>query len=98
MCRLECQRNLKTSIILTSNNDVSAWREVFGDTTVAAGLLDRLLHRCVVLNLDGDFYRLREHQARGEGLRAACAETRQPLRRTRHRDGDFPRANPALQT
>ena len=29
-----------------------------GDTTVAAAMLDRLLHRSVVLNLDGDSYRL----------------------------------------
>jgi hypothetical protein len=53
------QRYLKTSIILTSNRGVGAWGEVLGDTTVAAALLDRLLHRSVVLNLDGDSYRLR---------------------------------------
>ncbi len=29
--------------------------EVLGDTTVAAAMLDRLLHRSVVLNLDGGF-------------------------------------------
>jgi len=34
--------------------------EVLGDTTVAAAMLDRLLHRSVVLNLDGDSYRLRD--------------------------------------
>jgi hypothetical protein len=54
------QRYLKTSIILTSNRGVGAWGEVLGDTTVAAALLDRLLHRSVVLNLDGDSYRLRD--------------------------------------
>ncbi len=60
------QRHLKTSIILTSNRGVGSWGEVLADTTVAATLLDRLLHRSVVLNLDGDSYRLREHHARGE--------------------------------
>jgi hypothetical protein len=30
-----------------------SWGEVLGDTTVAAAMLDRLLHRSVVLNLDG---------------------------------------------
>ncbi|AXG14327.1 AAA family ATPase [Intrasporangium calvum] len=74
------QRYLKTSIILTSNKGVGSWGEVLGDTTVAAALLDRLLHRSVVLNLDGDSYRLREHHARGEALRAATTATRQPLR------------------
>ena len=74
------QRYLKTSIILTSNKGVGSWGEVLGDTTVAAALLDRLLHRSVVLNLDGDSYRLREHHARNETLRAATTGTRQPLR------------------
>jgi len=74
------QRYLKTSIILTSNKGVGSWGEVLGDTAVAAALLDRLLHRSVVLNLDGDSYRLRAHHARGESLRATTTGTRQPLR------------------
>ena len=74
------QRYLKTSIILTSNRGVGSWAEILGDTTAAAALLDRLLHRSVVLTLDGDSYRLRDHHARSDTLRAATTGTRQPLR------------------
>jgi DNA replication protein DnaC len=74
------QRYLKTSIVLTSNRGVGSWGEILGDTTVAAALLDRLLHRSVVLTLDGDSYRLRDHHARNDTLRAATTGTRQPLR------------------
>ena len=74
------QRYLKTSIILTSNRGVGAWGEILGDTTVAAALLDRLLHRSVVLTLDGDSYRLRDHHARNDTLRATTTGTRRPLR------------------
>jgi hypothetical protein len=42
-------------------------------------MLDRLLHRSVVLNLDGDSYRLRDHHARAERLRFTTTGTRQPL-------------------
>jgi len=43
-------------------------------------MLDRLLHRSVVLNLDGDSYRLRDHHARTETLRRAItANGRRPL-------------------
>jgi hypothetical protein len=56
-----------------------SWGEILGDTTVAAAMLDRLLHRSVVLNLDGDSYRLRDHHARAEKLRSATTGTRQPL-------------------
>jgi DNA replication protein DnaC len=74
------QRYLKTSIIITSNRGVGAWGEILGDTTVAAALLDRLLHRSVVLNLDGDSYRLRDHHARTDTLRrATTGNTRRPL-------------------
>ncbi len=65
------QRYLKTSIVLTTNRGVASWGEILGDTTVAAAMLDRLLHRSVVLNLDGDSYRLRDHHARTDTLRRA---------------------------
>ena len=73
------QRYLKTSIVLTTNRGVASWGEVLGDTTVAAAMLDRLLHRSVVLNLDGDSYRLRDHHAKSEALRHAATGTRRPL-------------------
>lgn len=74
------QRYLKTSIVLTSNRGVGAWGDILGDTTVAAAMLDRLLHRSVVLNLDGDSYRLRDHQARTDTLRRTTTGNRTPLR------------------
>jgi DNA replication protein DnaC len=74
------QRYLKTSTILTSNRGVGSWGDILGDTTAAAALLDRLLHRSVVLTLDGDSYRLRDHHARADTLRATTTGTRQPLR------------------
>jgi DNA replication protein DnaC len=74
------QRYLKTSIIITTNRPVNAWGEILGDTTIAAAMLDRLLHRSVVLDLDGESYRLRDHHARAQQLRhTITAGTRQPL-------------------
>jgi DNA replication protein DnaC len=70
------QRYLKTSIVITTNRGVGAW----GDTTVAAAMLDRLLHRSIVINLDGESYRLRDHHAAAETLRRTTTGTRQPLR------------------
>ena len=73
------QRYLKTSIVITTNRGVAGWGEILGDTTVAAAMLDRLLHRSVVLNLDGDSYRLRDHNARNNTLRRTTTGNRQPL-------------------
>jgi len=70
------QRYSKTSIVITTNRGVGSWGEILGDTTVAAALLDRLLHRSVVFNIDGESYRMRSHRARAETLRNATKETR----------------------
>jgi hypothetical protein len=42
---------------------------------IIAALLDRLLHRCVVLSLDGESYRLRDHHAAADSLRRATTGT-----------------------
>ncbi len=38
------------SIILTTNRGIAEWGEIFEDTTVAAAVLDRLLHHCTVVS------------------------------------------------
>ncbi len=68
------QRYLKGSIALTTNLGIASWGKVFNDDPmVAAAMLDRLLHRSVVLNIDGDSYRMRSHRARAEATRRAVA-------------------------
>jgi DNA replication protein DnaC len=61
------------SVILTTNRGIAQWGEIFEDTTVAAAILDRLLHHATVLHIDGDSYRMRGHRARLQQLRDAVA-------------------------
>jgi DNA replication protein DnaC len=63
------QRYLKSSIVMTTNLGVGSWGKIFDDPMVAAAMLDRLLHRSVVFNIDGDSYRMRAHRARSENIR-----------------------------
>ncbi len=51
----------KGAMILTSNRGFKEWGEIFGDNVIAAALLDRLLHHAVVIEIEGNSYRLREH-------------------------------------
>ena len=68
------QRYLKGSIALTTNLGIASWGKVFNaDPMVAGAMLDRLLHRSVVLNIEGDSYRMRSHRARAEATRRAVA-------------------------
>ena len=66
------QRYLKGSVVLTTNLGIASWGKVFGDDVMVAGaMLDRLLHRSVVLQIEGESYRMRAHRAQTERLRAA---------------------------
>jgi len=64
------QRYLKGSVCLTTNLGVGSWGKIFNDDpNVAAAMLDRLLHRSVVFNINGESYRMRAHRARAARLR-----------------------------
>ena len=67
------RRYLKGSIILTTNRGIPSWGQIFDDPMIAAAMLDRLLHRSVVLQIDGESYRMRAHRAHAERLRAASS-------------------------
>jgi DNA replication protein DnaC len=54
------------AIILTSNKAFSDWGHVFaGDPIMASAALDRLLHRCALVNIRGESYRLKEKRLAG---------------------------------
>ena len=49
------------STVLTSNKGFEHWGEILHDEVMAAALLDRLLHRCHIVNIRGNSYRMRRH-------------------------------------
>jgi len=53
----------RSAMIMTGNRGFGEWAEIFGDAVVATALLDRLLHHAVVIPIEGNSYRLREHAA-----------------------------------
>jgi DNA replication protein DnaC len=54
----------RCALVMTGNRGFGEWAEIFGgDAVVAAALLDRLLHHAVVIPIEGNSYRLREHAA-----------------------------------
>jgi len=57
----------KTSVIVTTNLPFERWTEVLGNERLVAATLDRLTHRCHILEATGDSYRLREAQRRRKG-------------------------------
>jgi DNA replication protein DnaC len=48
----------KNSVIITSNKGFDGWADLLGDSVLATALLDRLTHRCQVLDFEGEGWRL----------------------------------------
>lgn len=65
---------------MTSHVGIAESAERPGDPVLTAALVDRLLHRGVIVAIDGPSYRMRTHQARAEELRAAATGASGPRR------------------
>lgn len=63
--QLVSARYERGSILLTSNKSYADWGHIFGETTIAAAILDRLLHHATTVNIRGESYRLKERRRAG---------------------------------
>jgi len=63
--QLISKRYEKSSTIFTSNKSYGEWGEIFKDHVIAAAVLDRILHHCTTININGDSYRLKERKRQG---------------------------------
>jgi len=55
---------LRSSSLITSNRIIEDWHKYLGDAALATAILDRLLHRSVLLEFRGKSYRLKEAASR----------------------------------
>jgi DNA replication protein DnaC len=58
--QLVSRRYERGSMIITSNKSFTEWGGVLGDEVLASAILDRLLHHCNVVNINGPSYRLKD--------------------------------------
>jgi len=63
--QLVAKRYERGSILLTTNQPVTDWGQVFGDETIAAAILDRLLHHSHTLVIKGESFRLKTKKRAG---------------------------------
>ena len=54
----------RTSIIVTTNLPFENWTEVLGSERLTGAVLDRLTHRCHIIEMNGESYRLRDAKRR----------------------------------
>ena len=54
----------RTSVIVTTNLPFEQWPEVLGSERLTGAVLDRLTHRCHILESNGESYRLKDARRR----------------------------------
>ena len=54
----------RTSLIITTNLPFEQWTEVLGSERLTGAVLDRLTHRCHIIEMKGESYRLKEAKKR----------------------------------
>ncbi len=76
------RRYEKRATVITTNKPFAEWGEVFPNATCVVTIVDRLVHRCEVVTLDGDSYRLKESKeaARQRAKKRAARRRRKPAR------------------
>lgn len=57
--QLVASRYERRPIILTTNQPLSKWGEVFGDYTLANAIIDRLVHHSYIIKITGQSYRIK---------------------------------------
>lgn len=60
--QLVATRYEKRPIILTTNQPLSRWGDVFGDYTLANAIIDRLVHHSQIVKITGQSYRIKGKQ------------------------------------
>ena len=53
------RRDQNKSTVVTTNKPFGQWHEVFPNASCVVSLIDRLVHRCEVVAIEGESYRLK---------------------------------------
>lgn len=72
------ERYERGSVMVTTNLEFGQWTEVFGQERLTAALLDRLTHRCHILELQGESFRFRHSLRTRQASQAPPTEPSKP--------------------
>ena len=73
----------RTSLIVTSNLPFESWTEVLGSERLTGATLDRLTHRCRIIETKGESYRLHDAKARARRARPSAGRAASALEQDR---------------
>jgi DNA replication protein DnaC len=68
------------SLVLTTNKVFNDWPQVFPNAACVVTLIDRLIHRCELIDLDGESYRRKEAEERAARKAQRRSERKPPTK------------------
>jgi DNA replication protein DnaC len=68
----------RTSVIVTTNLPFEQWTEVLGSERLTGAVLERLTHRCHILEATGESHRLKDARRRSTGKKTGDIPARPP--------------------
>lgn len=78
---LVSRRYENKSTVITTNRPFKEWSEVFPNAACVVSLIDRLVHRCEIVSIQGESYRLKE--AKERALKKSPASSTTPARKSK---------------
>jgi len=70
------RRYEQRSVVLTTNKPFADWSEIFPNAACVVTLVDRLVHRAEIIQIQGDSYRLKEAKERAARKKKARKQSR----------------------
>jgi DNA replication protein DnaC len=65
------RRYNEKSTVITTNKPFAEWRDIFPNAACVVSLVDRLVHRSEIVNIEADSYRLKEAKEESAKRKAA---------------------------
>lgn len=62
------RRYEKSSTIITSNKSFKEWGDIFHDSVLASAIIDRIIHHCNVVIIQGESYRMKDKKLKNKGV------------------------------
>jgi DNA replication protein DnaC len=72
--------------VITTNKPFSEWNDIFPNAACVVSLIDRLVHRSEIINIEADSYRLKEAKEESAKRKAAREANKSKIKKEKNEE------------